>query len=121
MKRMIFAIILLILIGVIYFSGYTLTENRIKTEREKLETCIQYLTDGQTEEAIKTLNTQSDLKRLTHYIYTDRITEIEENRLLAYYCLLENNTNDAIIYAKNSLDKLNDIENEFLFSIDMFF
>ena len=121
MKRMIFAFVLLFLIGIIYFSGYSVTKTKIKLEREKLETCIEYLSRGQTVKAIKTLNAKNDLKRLTHYIYTDKITEIEENTLLAYYCLLENNTSDAILYAKKSLNKLNDIENEFLFSLDVFF
>ena len=121
MKRLIFACILMVLIGIIYFSGYTVTKSKIKIEREKLETCIELLNNGQTEEAIITLDTQNDLKRLTHYIYTDKITVIEENRRLAYYCLLENKTNEAIIYAKNSIIKLDDIENEFLFTPDVFF
>lgn len=121
MRRMISALILLGLIGVIYFSGYYATKDAVKVEREKLETCISHIKNNEIEKAINTNETKSGFDKLTHYIYKEKIIEIRENINLAYYYLSQNKIEEANIYAQTSLNKLKEIENESLFSIEVLF
>ncbi|MCQ2455251.1 MAG: hypothetical protein MJ090_03840 [Clostridia bacterium] len=121
MKRIISAVILLMLSFGIYFSGLFVINKTCNKQIKILEKSISHIQKGNIENAVKLQKELPNIKRLTHYVYKERIDEVKDEISKGQYYLAENDDKQAIICYKNSINLIKDIKNEFFISFDSFF
>lgn len=121
MKRIIWAVVLLITTLGIYFMGLFVVNDICKNEISDLKQCLDDIESGNIEKAKKTLKKDKELNRLTHYIYRTKIEDIEDTLKSGYYYLLENDLKESKICINKSIDLLDEVDIELKVSLETLF